>query len=143
MKTGGWTKLDKLGMTLSFLCAVHCLVMPILLPFIPLLAGSFLSCESLDSAMMYITLLIAAPTLFRGYLKHRKFRVPAVFLLSLLFFALRPETCLHFHDGFHLHDALHFVFAALAGFSLAVGHWLNLKLCKSCLVCSDSAQPCH
>ncbi|MEC7401714.1 MAG: MerC domain-containing protein, partial [Verrucomicrobiota bacterium] len=28
-------------MTLSFLCAVHCLFMPILLPFIPLLAGSF------------------------------------------------------------------------------------------------------
>ncbi|MEC8789886.1 MAG: MerC family mercury resistance protein, partial [Verrucomicrobiota bacterium] len=32
MKTSGWTKLDKLGMTLSFLCAVHCLFMPILLP---------------------------------------------------------------------------------------------------------------
>ena len=50
----------------------------------------------------------------------------------------------HFHhDHIHEGEALHFVFAALAGFSLAIGHWINLKLCKSCPSCKDGDTSCH
>jgi hypothetical protein len=31
----------------------------------------------------------------------------------------------------------------LAGFSLAIGHWINLKLCKSCPSCKDDKSHCH
>ena len=141
MKAARWRTFDRMGMTLSLACAIHCLAMPVLLPLIPLLAGSFLVGETTESVVLSITLMIAAPTLFRGYLKHRKFRVPAIFLLGLFFLALRPSA--FHHDHVHEGEALHFVFAALAGFSLAIGHWINLKLCKSCPSCKDGDTSCH
>ena len=141
MRTLTWRAFDCVGMTLSLVCAVHCLVMPILIPLLPLVAGSFLAGETTESVILTVTLLIAAPTLFRGYLRHRKFRVPAIFLLGLLFLALRPGA--FHHDHAHEGELMHFVLAALAGFSLAVGHWLNLRLCKSCPSCKDKETACR
>ena len=150
MKTAVWKSFDRIGMTLSMACAIHCLAMPALLPLIPLLAGSFWVDEKTESVIVIITLLIAAPTLLRGYLKHRKLRVPAMLALGLFFLALRPGAFHHAHTHAHWHGngyreaLLHFVFAALAGFSLAIGHWINLKLCKSCPSCKeeDSIRHC-
>ena len=141
MKSITWRAFDRMGMTLSMACAIHCLAMPVLIPLLPLLAGSFLTGETTESVILSVTLLIAAPTLFRGYLKHRKFRVPAIFLLGLLFLALRPGA--FHHDHVHEGEVWHFVLAALAGFSLAIGHWINLRLCKSCPSCKDGQSHCH
>ena len=141
MKSVTWRAFDRMGMTLSMACAIHCLAMPVLIPLLPLLAGSFLTGETTESVILTVTLLIAAPTLFRGYLKHRKFRVPAIFLLGLLFLALRPGA--FHHDHVHEGEVWHFVLAALAGLSLAIGHWLNLRLCKSCPSCKDGESHCH
>ena len=141
MKSVTWRAFDRMGMTLSMACAIHCLAMPVLIPLLPLLAGSFLTGETTESVILTVTLLIAAPTLFRGYLKHRKFRVPAIFLLGLLFLALRPGA--FHHDHVHEGEVWHFVLAALAGLSLAIGHWLNLRLCKSCPSCKDGQSHCH
>ncbi len=141
-----WAKFDQVGMSLSLVCAVHCLAIPILIPLLPFIAGSFIAGEAMESAVLTITLLIAGPTLFRGYLKHRKLRVPAIFILGLLFLALRPGTLEHHHhDHSQGVDILHFICAALAGLSLAMGHWLNLRLCKACTSCRKYAEQnqCH
>ena len=141
MKATVWKSFDRIGMTLSMACAIHCLAMPLLLPLIPLLAGSFWVGETTELVIVIITLLIAVPTLLRGYLKHRKLTVPAMLALGLLLLALRPGAFHYGHAHGHWHghqeELLHFVFAALAGFSLAIGHWVNLKLCKSCPSCKE------
>ncbi|MBT3637245.1 MAG: MerC family mercury resistance protein, partial [Opitutae bacterium] len=43
MKSITWRAFDRMGMTLSMACAIHCLAMPVLIPLLPLLAGSFLT----------------------------------------------------------------------------------------------------
>jgi len=35
------TKLDKLGIWVSSLCALHCLALPVLVPLLPLIGSSF------------------------------------------------------------------------------------------------------
>ena len=143
MKSTTWRAFDRMGMTLSMACAIHCLAMPMLIPLLPLVANSYLGGETTETVILTITLLIAGPTLLRGYLKHRKFRVPAIFLLGLLFLVLRPGALHHEHAHLHEGEILHFVMAALAGLSLAIGHWVNLKLCKSCPSCKDESAHCH
>lgn len=135
VKLLNWKKFDQVGMTLSFFCAIHCLALPILIPILPFLAGSFIAGGKAEYIILSITLLIATPTLFRGYLKHRNFRVLAIFFVGLLFLFLRPDST--HHDHVHDGEFLHFILAALAGFSLAIGHWLNIRLCKSCPTCKE------
>ena len=130
-----WTNFDRVGFSLSLICAVHCLAMPIFLPLVPLLADSFVASENLELLIISITFLIATPTLFRGYLRHRKLVIPACFLLGLLFLALRPSAFEHTHDHLHSEDTSHFILAALGGGALALGHWLNLRFCRTCPAC--------
>ena len=137
-----WKRFDQIGFSVSFICAIHCLAMPILLPLIPVLGSSFIASESAELVIVSITLLIATPTLFRGYLKHRKLLIPGCFLVGLLLFAFRPGAFEHSHQHFHGEDILHFVFAALAGFSLALAHWLNLSFCRICPTCKDEESSC-
>lgn len=137
-----WKRFDQVGFSMSFICAIHCLAMPILLPLIPFLGSTFLASDQAESAMIWITLLIATPTLLRGYLKHRKLLIPVCFLTGLLLLALRPGAFEHSHHHFHGEDILHFILAAMAGFSLAMGHWLNLKFCRICPACKEENHTC-
>ncbi len=145
MKSSSWALFDRIGFSVSFICAVHCLAMPILLPLLPVLAGSFWLGESIESWIMILTITVAALALFRGYLLHRKFRVLFIFTLGIMFLFLKSDQCgLCSHGHWHLSGAsvLHYGLAALGGFSLAIGHWLNLKFCKSCPACNRKNHHC-
>ncbi len=132
-----WTNFDRVGFSLSFICAIHCLAIPIFLPLVPVLADSYVASENLELLIICFTLLIATPTLLRGYLRHRKLLIPACFFLGLVFLLLRPSAFEHSHDHVHSEDAFHFILAALGGFSLAIGHLLNLRFCRNCPACND------
>ncbi len=146
IKALSWERFDRAGMFVSFICAIHCIALPILLPFLPLLAGSFFWAEGVEETVVVASLLIAGPTLFRGYLQHRKFWVLLAFGLGLAFILLRPDAHVHSHDHSHTGtiEVAHYLFAACAGLSLACGHWLNLRFCKNCPVCShnEKDEPC-
>ena len=134
-----WTRFDQFGFSVSFICAVHCLAMPFLLAMVPYLGSTFIAGDKMEMVMICITLSVAVPTLFRGYLKHRRLLIPACFILGMLFLTLRPGSFEHTHDHFHSEDSLHFILAALGGFSLAIGHWFNLKFCRLCSSCRDES----
>lgn len=142
MKASTWERIDRTGFAVSFVCAAHCIAFPVLLPFLPLIAGSFFWSEGFEEGVVFAALLLAAPALIRGYLQHRRVWVPAAFAVGVGFLLLRPGHHVH---GDHVHlEPEHYVFAACAGLSLAVGHWLNLRFCRSCPVCREhgEAKPC-
>ena len=80
----------------------------------------FLVGETTESDYSHrITLLIAAPTLFRGYLKHRKFQGARDLSSSvLLFLALRPGA---FHHD-HVHEGEVFAFRICRFGRFFIGH---------------------
>ena len=96
IKSLSWGCFDRAGMFVSFMCAIHCIALPILHPFLPLLAGSFFWAEGVEETVVAASLLIAGPTLFRGYLQHRQSWVLLAFGLGLAFILLRPcPVCSH------------------------------------------------
>ncbi len=133
MKSVTWEQIDKTGFTLSLLCAIHCIAFPLLLPFLPLLAGSFIWSSGFEQTVVFASLLVAAPTLLRGYAQHRRIWVPVAFVIGLCFVLLRPEAHVH-ADGVHL-GIEHYFFASCTGLALASGHWLNLRFCRACPIC--------
>lgn len=55
--------LDKTGATVSWLCAAHCLAMPFLISFLPLLGVSFLAHEGIEYLIVGVSIIIALITL--------------------------------------------------------------------------------
>ncbi len=123
------TKLDQLGIVLSGICAVHCLLVPFILPALVLLNLSFIASESFEFWSWNVTFgLCAVVTFYQFAFKHKH---GAVFIPLAMGFALS------LNKGIFGDSAEPFV-AMVVGILLIATHFLNLKMCESCPKCQAS-----
>lgn len=76
--------LDPLGAMLSFACALHCALQPVLLLSLPLLGLSFLLNETLETLFLAISLILAAWAFLSGYTHHHRLSVFGFWILASL-----------------------------------------------------------
>lgn len=120
---------DRVGIIASAVCLVHCLLLPLLVPLLPLLAG-VAETESVHEGLLAFLALCAVVAFVPGFRAHRAGSVLAFGGLGVVLLAL----------GVLAHD-----WPALAGFDtpltvigglvLVSTHLVNLHLCRACPVC--------
>ena len=123
------SKLDRAGATASFLCAIHCALMPLVVTLLPLLGLSFLASEPVEWALLGASATLGSLSLCLGFRKHRKRRVFMVLAIAL---ALLVAGRI-FHE--HHFGAWGPILMVLGGFSMMGAHLLNHSLCRSCTRC--------
>ncbi len=141
----GW--LDSLAISMSVICAVHCLLTPLLLVLFPIVATTFWVHQDFHLWMLLFVLPTTSMAVFLGCRKHKdKF----VMGLSSIGLALLFAVCIFesfFHAGSllqHSSECLkctqgemsdHFTITTLAnilgGILLASAHIRNYLLCRS------------
>ncbi len=124
-------KLDRAGATASFLCAIHCALMPFIITMLPLLGLSFLASEPVEWTLILSSATLGTLSLCAGFREHKSRRVFGVLGMAL---ALLVAGRI-----FHEHHVGYWgpVFMVLGGFSMMGAHLLNHSLCRSCRKCSD------
>lgn len=68
---------DALGAGASFVCAIHCAALPLLLSVVPLMGISFFENPYIEYSLMFISFIIGLIALYRGY-SHHKGTLPIV-----------------------------------------------------------------
>lgn len=115
------THLDKLGIWISSLCAVHCLALPVVVPLLPLIGSTFFAQLWFERTILSISLVIGAVALLSGAVKYHGRFYP----LSLL---ATGGVIYWFKDIFGESGE---PFTIATGAMLIVaGHWLNMRLCR-------------
>jgi hypothetical protein len=115
--------LEKLGLFLSFACAIHCLAMPFIFFFAPYVIGTYAFGPAIEWALVASSFLLAAYLLIADYLKHRKIR-PLVFLG--IGFVIKLVDILMGNPSDE------WIFGTLLGFSVAYAYWINFKHKSAC-----------
>ena len=113
---------DRVGFAASFLCAIHCALLPLALALLPALGLNLGGWVDIDQAFVVFATLLGLTTLTLGYRRHRVFRA---------WFLLLPGLALVWAGAFtHLHDhtITHAVVMTIGGLLLAGAHLLNLRL---------------
>lgn len=64
--------LDKFGIWTSGLCAIHCLMMPLIVVFLPLIGASFLAAEWFESVILSISLIVGLWSTLLGFHKYHR-----------------------------------------------------------------------
>ncbi len=124
--------LDKTGAAASWLCAVHCLVMPLIVSFLPLLGTSFLAGEGGEYVFIGFSVVIAALSLLPGYFKqHGKIRILILFASGIGFVIFADVL---FEESIIGKTAFSLVGAICISFS----HFLNRRLCLDCRKCAET-----
>jgi len=118
------SNLDRIGVTASTLCAIHCATVPLLLTLLPLYGMEFLANEAFEICMILLSLFLGVWSLGRSYIKaHRK---PLPIILLIIGFSLIAMG--HF-SGI---SAIEPILIPVGGLVIAAAHMVNIRLFKNC-----------
>ena len=122
---------DKMAMSLSLLCALHCLVSPLIIVMLPSLAALQFDGEAFHLWMVLAVIPTSIYALTMGCKRHKHYRLLCLGLLGLLFLLsalLAGEELI----GDFWEKALTVIGAA----TIALGHYWNYRLCQSREFCA-------
>lgn len=114
--------LDKLGIWISSLCAVHCLVIPLL----PILATTLVGAAWFERTILTASIIIGAVSLISSAVRHHGRYYPLAFLLL-------GATIYWFKDALG-HD-FEPVSVVIGAGLIVTSHLINIRLCRNCNHC--------
>ena len=114
---------EKLGITLSILCAIHCLSLPLILFFAPYIASSFVFNESFEWFLVITSFLLAAFLLIKDYRRHKNL-IPII-LLSLAFLTKLIDFIVN-------QESYHWFYGICLGVFISLAYWKNYQHKTTC-----------
>lgn len=118
-----WHVADRLGAVASFLCAVHCALLPFVIALLPLLGLEFLADHAFERGFVLFAATLATTTLVTGHRKHRR-RLPLMLAVPGLLLLVLGVTVVDLDTQ----TTLHSVMVTCGGLLVASAHMVNLRL---------------
>jgi hypothetical protein len=113
---------DRFGATASFLCAVHCAALPVIIAALPALGLSFLANHRFERGFIAFASVLATTTFIMGFRRHRRFHAFWFLIPGLMF--LTAGVIVDFDSS----AIAHAVLVSIGGTLVAVSHLTNLRL---------------
>ncbi len=117
--------LDKMGIGVSLLCAIHCAVLPLIMTTLPLLGLEFFGSAFMESLIILLSLVIGITSLVSSVSQHKK-RLP-LYIMLCGFVAI-------FAGHFLVSGKAEWILLAMGGLAVATAHYINWQLVKRCSV---------
>lgn len=114
---------DKAAITLSTLCFIHCLALPLMIVLMPSVWLVSLNGERFHQLLLFAVLPISLFALWRGYRQHQQGMVLSVVLLGLVLLA---ASALLGHDM--LGEWGEKLLTVMGAVTVALGHWWNYRV---------------
>ena len=140
----GW--LDSLAISMSVICAVHCLLTPVLLALLPIISTTFWVHENFHLWMVFLVVPTTSIAVIMGCRKHKDKGVALLSITGLAFILFIAIYQYSFHVGNPGADCgtcpscsqlgfgnflnITTVLNSLGGLLLACAHFRNYKLCR-------------
>ncbi|MFQ3207666.1 MAG: hypothetical protein ACI9IT_001825 [Glaciecola sp.] len=120
--------LDRVGIWMSSICALHCLLLPILLPIAPLVASSVFAEAWFERMILTFSILVGFAALFVGFHKYHRQLYPL--------YSLALGGLIYWNKDIFGHEYEPYTIA-IGAFLIIAAHVTNIRLCKSCKTCED------
>ena len=127
--------IDNLGITISSVCAIHCVLLPAIFIIAPY---SFLASHEFHEALIYFILPCAAIAFTLGCRKHGDIKVALMGSFGIILLA--SSILLHeiFHSDEHSEELMTVLITVAGSIMLILSHLRNRKLClKEEFACHD------
>lgn len=118
---------DQIGIVLSAVCAVHCILTPFIMLSLPIMARYYVAHPAFHVLIALFILPVGIWAFVSGYRHHHQKKVFYYGLPGLFVIALGPYL-IH-RMGL---DTMEIYLMVPASFALIFAHWVNQKACQSC-----------
>lgn len=116
-----WRIADRIGAVASFLCAIHCALLPFVLTLLPLLGLEFLADHRFERGFVFFACGLALVALIRGFRRHQG-ALPLMLAIPGLILLIVGVTWAESHS-----IVVHSVLVTCGGLMLAGAHFCNLR----------------
>ncbi len=116
-----WRIADRLGATASFLCAIHCAVLPFVVVLLPFVGLEFLADHRFERGFVLFACGLALFALIHGFRRHQR-PLPLMLAIPGLALLLLGVT---YAENYSI--ILHSVLVTCGGLLLASAHFVNLR----------------
>jgi predicted membrane channel-forming protein YqfA (hemolysin III family) len=123
------SQMDRLGARVSFLCAVHCAIVPFAATILPLLGLGFLADARIERIVVSVSIALACMSVCWGIRIHRQRRV--VILFGAALFLITAGR------GYAKDDRVELAMVVPGAALFVCAHRLNLYLCRKCRRCAN------
>ncbi|PHR66179.1 MerC domain-containing protein [Pseudidiomarina marina] len=113
--------LDKTGMWVTTLCALHCLLLPVILPMLSLIGLSFIGEELLERVILGTSIALGLVALINGIRQHARL-YPLVLLIAGGFIYWHKDSLGEMGEP---------IIILLGASMIIAAHWVNLRLVRS------------
>jgi hypothetical protein len=120
-KSRWWQVADRIGATASFLCAIHCALLPFVLALLPFVGLEFLADHRFERGFVLFACVLALVALIRGFRRHQQ-PLPLLLAAPGLALLLLGVT---YAENYSV--ILHSVLVTCGGLLLATAHFVNLR----------------
>jgi len=120
---------DGLGIFTSVACAIHCGLLPVLIPVLPLFGVNIVHNKSFEWSMIAIAFFVGAYSLYHGFIKHHHSYRPAVIFFAGFVFLVAKQ----------FFPSMEILFLVLAVCLIITAHFMNYRLCTK----SKCSSPHH
>lgn len=115
---------DRIGATASFVCAVHCALLPLVIALLPAIGLGILADHAFERGFIAFAAALAVFSLVTGYRRHRRYRAFGFLLpgVALMLAGLAVD--------FDARPTLHAMLVSTGGTLVALSHLANLRLAR-------------
>ena len=121
--------LDNLGVTISTICLIHCILLPLLILFFPIISLYYIMNEVHEWIFLSLSTVIGFYSLCLGHKQHKSLSSLKILVFGFLFMFISKI----FDDSNN--DLYHTLFVLAGGVLIIFSHILNKKLCNACDRC--------
>jgi hypothetical protein len=122
--------IDRMGIGVSLLCAIHCALLPLIITMLPLLGLEVFADPLFENAIIFISLIIGITSLSSAFVQH-KTRLPLLLMVTG-FISI-------FIGHYFIAKDFEWLFLTLGGLTVAAAHYNNWQLIKRCSASSIHA----
>lgn len=117
------SKLEKIGVSLTLICAIHCIATPILLFLLPMSGSKFANLHAYENPIIFFSFLLAFYILFMDYKMHKN-PTPLILIGMASFIKI-----VEFFGNFHSFELVVSLFIAIL---VTVSYYINWKHRSRC-----------
>ena len=118
---------DKIAISFSVVCALHCLLLPIVVIFLPSISATFLGTEDFHKTLLYFVIPSSIIALSLGCKMHGKYEV-----YSYGFFGIGALIFASFFGHDYFGEVGEISLTLIGAGIVSLGHYKNQKLCADC-----------
>lgn len=111
---------DGLGIATSIACAIHCGILPIIVPVLPLFGVNIIHNSLFEWSMIGLAFIVGIYSLYHGFIKHHHSYNPVIIFLIGFAFLVTKQFLDHFYS---------ILFLIIAVVLIISAHYKNYKLC--------------